>query len=505
MKIDKIYQEELFKRLIKSPNLKRERALFSQLFKKPVFWIVEGTGLKEISLLNGSSVCAKVKGLKSKRPLKCLKGALKQAKKSRRIEKFICPMHSYGLCLPLVQGDALYGFLVLCHLETSPSKERLRLFQALNNTILEKVQKELELSKLYQTIRPRAIALSTVHTIHRLISSSLDLEELLPRVARLTLQVLRAKRCLISLVDKKARHLVPKALIDLSKKEVELSRSPGMKKIESKVLRTGNMLLKRSYLSVPLIDEETIGVITVFKKMGNRSFNNFDQEILTALSEQAVGAIKNAQLYKEQEEILFGTVKSLSALLKVKSAYPYVHSAAFVDIALGTAKELELSEEDLRDLRYAAMLHDAEKIGIPIEILKKPAHLTGKELKIVKEYPKKGAKILRPVQRLKPAIAIILHHHEKFDGTGYPDRLKGAAIPLGARIMAVADSFEAMISRRPYRKSTSILEAIKELKRYSGTQFDPRVINAFLKFTTTKFFKKLLKEFYGDAQSKKDL
>ena len=225
--------------------------------------------------------------------------------------------------------------------------------------------------------------------------------------------------------------------------------------------------------------------------MNNKPFDNFDREILTVLSEQAVGAIKNAQLYKEQEDMLLGTVKSLSALLKVKSAQAYVHSRAFVDIVLGIAKELGLSETDLRDLRFAAMLHDAEKIGIPEEILKKPAQLSGKEFKLIKEYPKKSAKILSPLQCLKPAIAVILHHHEKFDGTGYPDRLKGKQIPLGARIMAVADSFEAMTSHRPYRKSASFLEAIREIKRHSGEQFDPRVIKAFLQFTRTKSFKKI--------------
>ena len=493
MRIDKTYQERLFKRLSQSPNLKKLRASFTQLFQKPMFWIVEGANINKISSLNEELLCPRAKGVQRKTCLRCLNRVLKRAKKSQKLEQFVCPERYFGLCLPLAQGEAFYGLLVLCHLKTPLSSELLQLLEILNSTILEKVQKELELTKLYQTIRPRAIALSTIHTIHRLISSSLDLDELLPRIARLSLQVLRAKCCLISLVDKKTRHLVPKALIDLSKKKTKAHVLGFMKRIEEKVMRTSNILLKKTYLCVPLIDEELIGVISVFKKMGNGPFDNFDQEILSALSEQAVGAIKNAQLYKDQENMLLGTVKSISTLLKAGTAYSYTHSQAFVDIALGIAGELKFSDEDLRDLRYAAMLHDAERIGIPEEILKKPAHLTEKELKIIKEHPKKSARILSPLERLKPAIAIILHHHEKFDGTGYPDRLKGEKIPLGARIMAVADSFEAMISRRPYRKTTSIAEAIKELTRQSGRQFDPRVINAFLKFAKDKSFKKILK------------
>ena len=496
MKIDQAYQEKLFKKLFKSLDLKKEKQLFDQLFKKPIFWLLKGTSTKGIFPLNGKFRCPNVRGPKRKKCLNCLSRILNKTEKSQRLEQFVCPEGCYGLCLPIVQGDAFYGFLLICNFKSRPSGKSLRLFEALNSTILEKAQKELELSKLYRTIRPRAIALSTIHTVHRLISSTLDPEELLPRIARLSLQILRAKRCLISLTDKKTKRLVAKVDIDLSKKGIKPRISPLTRLIEKRVMATGNILLKKSYLSVPLVDEESIGVITVFKKMSKRPFDNFDQEILMALSEQAIGAIKNAQLYKEQEDMILGAVKSISSLLKVQSAHSYTHPKAFVDIVLGIAKKLELSEEDLRNLRYAAMLHDAEKIGIPEEILKKPAQLTGKELKIVKEYPKKGVKLLSPMERLKPAMAIILHHHEKFDGSGYPNGLKGQEIPLGARIMAIADSFEAMISQRPYRKSTSISDAIKELKKYSGRQFDPAVIKAFLKLTQDKSFKKLSKDIY---------
>ncbi len=505
MKIgDKTYQEELLKRLVESSSLKKERQVLSQLFGQPIAWIATEANMNKVLGLNDNPVCLFVKGSQKKKCLRCLKRTLNQAKKSRNIEKFLCPAGFYGFCLPLVQGDALYGFLIFHHLKTAPDNQSLRLFEALNSTVLEKIQKELELSKLYQTIRPRAIALSTVHTIHRLISSSLDLNELLPRIARLTLQVLRAKQCIISLVDKKTKHLIPKAVIDLSKKKVNLRIPRNIKGIESKVLRTGNVSLKKSHLSVPLIDEEPIGVITVVHKITDRAFDNFDREILTALSEQAIGAIKNAQLYTEQENMFLGTVKSLATLLKVKSPYSYAHPKAFIDIVLGIAEELKLCEEDLRNLRFAAMLHGAEKFGIPEEILKKPTALSGRELKIVKEYPKKSVKILSPLERLKPAVAILLHHHEKFDGTGYPGRLKGERIPLGSRVMAVADSFVAMVSRRPYRRSTSVSLAIREIRKHSGSQFDPGPIKAFLNITKKKSFKKLFKDVYH-GRPKKDL
>lgn len=494
MGMDKQYRDELFNKLAKSPALKREKDLLSRItVQQPVFWIVSSKDLKEIYPLYGYSVCPWADTQKKEECLKCLTQTIERCKQTGRIEEFVCLLHYFGLCIPFLHGDTSYGFLILCHFKNRLSADVLTLLTALNSEILEKLQKELELSKLYQTIRPRAIALSTIHTVHRLISTCLDLDELLPRIARLSLQVMRAKKCVISLVEKRTEQLVPKAVIDVTKQKKRMRVSPYVKAIQDKVKETGNILFKKSFLSIPLIDEGLLGIITIFKKNNKKPFNNFDQEILTALAEQAVGAIKNAQLYREQEEMLWGTVKSLSALLKIKSAYPYTHEKIFMAIVLGIGRELKLSDEDIRNLSFAAMLHDAEKIGIPEKILRKPTSLSGKELKIVKKCPKKSISILKPLEGLKPALDIILHHHEKFDGTGYPNKLRGENIPLGSRIIAVADSFQAMVSHRPYRKSTSVNEAIAEIKKNSGTQFDPTVIDAFLQFTEQEAFKKQFK------------
>jgi HD-GYP domain-containing protein (c-di-GMP phosphodiesterase class II) len=135
---------------------------------------------------------------------------------------------------------------------------------------------------------------------------------------------------------------------------------------------------------------------------------------------------------------------------------------------------------------------------IPDEILKKPKKLTGEEYEIVKKHPIKGVEIIKPMDILKPIIPIIMHHHEKFDGTGYPNRLKGNQIPQGARIMAVVDAFVAMVSKQSYRERVSVQEAMAEIKRYSGTQFDPRVVDAFVrvvgKFNIPYLLRKRLKD-----------
>jgi HD-GYP domain-containing protein (c-di-GMP phosphodiesterase class II) len=142
---------------------------------------------------------------------------------------------------------------------------------------------------------------------------------------------------------------------------------------------------------------------------------------------------------------------------------------------------MHLDEKQIESLKYASLLHDAGKIDIPLEILTKSTKLTVREYNIIKKHPVMGAQILRPLQILKPVIPIIMHHHEKYNGMGYPSRLKKGQIPQGARIMAVADAFEAMVYGRPYRERKNIDSAVKEIKSKSGTQFDPRVVEAFLK------------------------
>jgi HD-GYP domain-containing protein (c-di-GMP phosphodiesterase class II) len=156
---------------------------------------------------------------------------------------------------------------------------------------------------------------------------------------------------------------------------------------------------------------------------------------------------------------------------------------------------MHLSEKQIESLKYASLLHDAGKVDIPIEILTKTGKLTPHEYKIIRRHPTRAVEILRSLQVLKPAIPIILHHHEKYNGSGYPSRLKKGQIPIGARIMAVADAFEAMVYGRPYRERINVASAIKEIKKKAHTQFDPKVVEAFLRAIKTERVKKYLKNY----------
>lgn len=411
---------------------------------------------------------------------------------------FKCSCNKICLSFPIVQGSSVYGHVLFIHLDKEPEKAAIDAVKICMDLALKEFQKEKELNKLYETIRPRAIALSTIHTIHRLLSSTLNMDELIERIARLTLQVMRSRHCSIMLLDESKKYLIPKAVINLDKDMPKTG--PQYKRIklgfrqEGRVAKTGNAVLSRNSICVPLVEEDVIGVISARDKTNGAAFDKFELEILITLAEQAVVAVKNAQMYEEQEKMAYASIKTLAALLDSKSPSTFTHSDQFVKMVLAIAEEMRLSREDIANLHYSALLPDTGKFSIPDEILKKPGSLSKKEYEIIKRQHLESLKIIEHLEFLKPAMPILRHHHEQYDGTGYPDGLKAKEIPVGARVMSVATAFEAMISARPYKgKRISIPQAIKEIVKNKGTQFDPEVVDAFLSIAKKPEFRNMLK------------
>ncbi|MBA2517510.1 MAG: HD-GYP domain-containing protein, partial [Solirubrobacterales bacterium] len=161
-------------------------------------------------------------------------------------------------------------------------------------------------------------------------------------------------------------------------------------------------------------------------------------------------------------------------------SYTADHARLIADLAVDVGRALRLDEEELRDLRYGALFHDIGKIAVPDAILNKPGPLDEAEMSVIREHPLVGERILAPVAFLSGIRRIVRHDHERWDGGGYPDGLRGDAIPLGARIVFAVDAFHAMSSDRPYRKAMSRSRARHEVQRHSGRQFDPDVVRALL-------------------------
>lgn len=484
--MDKEYRRRFLENFFANPDLRQEVKTFDNLLGSPIWWRLDGK--VEKSHLKPSK---RVSGCDQLRHGKCrtancyrdLLSGLKKANLTHHAKSFSCHCKLRGLACPIMKNGEVMGLVGICHirLKVPDLKAIEAIFTTLIGSIAHATEKEIELQDLYKTVRPRAIALSTTHTIHRIISSTLNMDELLPRIARLTLQVLRARRSSIMLVDETGKFLLPKASIGLNQRGVSKHKLSLGKGIQGRVAESGSFYAGRRVLCAPLIEEDVIGVITVWEKEAGKTFEPADQEILGILAEQAVIAIRNALLYEEQQRLTMGSIKSLAAVLDLKEPHRYTPSPAFISITLALARELALSEEEMTSLRYASLLHDAGKISISEDILKKPSALTEKEYGAIKKHPYRGAKILKPIDVLKPIVPIILYHHERYDGSGYPKGLKGNQIPLGARIMAVADAFWAMTTERPYRKRISTQQAVTEIKKHSGTQFDPKVVEAFLK------------------------
>lgn len=180
------------------------------------------------------------------------------------------------------------------------------------------------------------------------------------------------------------------------------------------------------------------------------------------------------------EEGYLSTIHSMAAAIDANAAYSNGHSTRVAGFAVKIGHAMGLCQDELDSLERAAMLHDIGTIYIPDHILRKEGPLSAEEQSLVRQHPVLGAEIIDSVNSLKQESQAILHHHERYDGTGYPYGLKGLSIPLESRILAVADAFDAMTSERPYRSELNMREALEELYSNAGNQFDPRVVEAFL-------------------------
>jgi response regulator RpfG family c-di-GMP phosphodiesterase len=386
-------------------------------------------------------------------------------------------------CIPILfEKDCWYG-LALTHLENkSAARAVFQLLAANLKLVLSHVQQAAELKRMSDSLRPRMVALSTVHTIHRLINTISGLDDLYARLATLTGQVIRAKECVIYSADKRTPG---SRLTERGNTVVSLRGRAGRKVrsgegLEGRVYATAKHVLRKDVLSVPIIDEDVIGVITLRRKKDSKGFDFFDKDILMTLAEEAVVAIKNAELYEEQKRVTVETIRSLATILGTRfSPQRKVRSSTLLSIAMEMADLLRLNEADKQALHYATLLKDAGKFSLPDAIFKKTAKLTGEEVKLVRQHPVHGAKLVQSFNSLKPVAPILLASHENFDGSGYPNGLKGRQIPLGSRMLAVLNAFEALIGGRPYKQGTSIEQAFEELRRNRGTQFDPQVVDVF--------------------------
>jgi HD-GYP domain-containing protein (c-di-GMP phosphodiesterase class II) len=236
------------------------------------------------------------------------------------------------------------------------------------------------------------------------------------------------------------------------------------------------------FISIPLlVKSKPMGVLNLHATGGAESFTGYKAKFLNILAGEAAVMLHNLELLDNLQTFYLEMVQTLARAVDSKDAYTKEHSDRARSKARRLAAELKLSEQMALHVEYAALLHDIGKIGIDQSILLKPGKLTPEEYEIMKRHSVIGHQILAPVKYLGPVAQMVLYHQEWYNGRGYPEALKGEDIPIGARMVAVIDAWDAMRSDRPYRKALPYEDAVAELRRCAGTQFDPRIVEAFLR------------------------
>lgn len=371
------------------------------------------------------------------------------------------------------------------NLEESEVTQLARTFNEVTQN-LENNIKHLEASK-----RTMQYVLSKL----TLISSLQAIDTFLELIVEITANALNAKTGVLMLLDEEKQELYVKSAsgVEEDLKNIRLAVGedapgwvakhkkplfvPALHKLET---QTKDAFIPPLLCAPMLYQDRLIGVLLVAGKVRGESFEEDELLLISNLATQTAVAVENERLHVDAERTYLETVSALAMAVEARDPYSRGHSDRVSRYSVKVAEKLGLAPELIQEIREAAELHDVGKIGLSDDILKKSDFLDEGEQRIIRNHPLIGESIIRPIRSLAKLCSIVRSHHEWLDGSGYPDGLKKDKIPLGAKILAVTDSFDAMTTDRPYRKARSPEEAKEELKKYIDIRYDKQVVEAFL-------------------------
>ena len=371
-----------------------------------------------------------------------------------------------------------------------------------NKKLKEEVRQKRTIESLNKKLNSKIEELSKLYYISESIPFTKDEEILYESIIKTASEVTGAKKVFLMFKQKDSDELVLKKYIGVENEiknirvkigegivgEVaQLGNSFLVKSGEKKKLKPApfeELYISNSFISLPIfIQKDLAAVLILSHKADGSDFTEDDLSLINVLCGRASLSLENLFLFKTIYEHINETLKSLINSIEARDKYTKRHSERVTALALKIASEMGLSSEEKNTLVFAGYLHDIGKIGVRDSILLKPNNLTGEEFREIMVHPVIGETIVKPLTLLPKVPTIIRHHHERWDGSGYPDGLKGKEIPLESRILAVADTFDAMTSIRPYRYQKTVNEAIREIIAKKNIYFDPEVVDAFYKLT----------------------
>ena len=339
--------------------------------------------------------------------------------------------------------------------------------------------------------------LAAVYAANQVISSERDLNRLFEQVMDQIFRLVPAHNGAILLFEAASGRLEPAYMRKGPEEHVTISSTIVHRALDhgeailtldaaddSRLGRGQSIILQNiaSAMCTPLQHQgEKLGVLYVDTRGTPNAFSEGDLELLVALAGPAAIAIKNAQYVDKLESAYQGTLLMTANAIEARDHYTVGHTWRVTNFALAIARELGWDDEKLRECEMGGVLHDVGKIAIDDAILRKPKVLTGDEYAKMKVHPERGARMMQDVPALRALIPYALYHHERYDGQGYPFGLSGGDIPAEGRLIAVADTFDAMTSNRPYRKGLDPEAALAELEKGKGTQFDPEIVDAMVR------------------------
>ncbi len=348
--------------------------------------------------------------------------------------------------------------------------------------------------------------LETIYKVGNAINSIQTLDELLDQIAEMLLGVFQDVQRVCILLKEDKKNFEPKFIKNrggVPSDSFHMSHSVINNAVEEKVCLLANdasrdgrfaasesviSLHLRSVMCAPLVSKGVVlGAIYLDNCEKPNCFDENDVALLSALANQSATAIENSKLYEDVQKAYHDSILALMNTVEAKDPYTRGHSQRTSRYALGIAQEMKLSEEECKKIKTAAELHDIGKIGVHDMIIGKESPLSTMEFQSIQAHALSGEKILDPIEYLKFALPMIRNHHEKYDGTGYPDGLKRDKIPLGARIIGAADTFDAMTTQRPYNDPIPFNKALEKCKALKGKQLDAKVVNALVNFVSHNY------------------